>query len=319
MIATCGQAVEDRHTYLRRFKCKTAHTGEKRVAERLVYTCLFDTTATERSSNGVDGLLDAMDGKRLEKLQHTGTAATVVAPRWEGKAWHLELTEMVAEELAVEPRASLFRPWRREGRGMIGMPHWPVTIFRVPFRHSLNLSATNNFCKDHGRKPMALGDLAGKLRKPGLAASHVTLYPELMRASLPVRVVLKAMTLAKALRLELGLTRGMDLCTVLTLVSLSFGLDPSTTLLPRMPITRRAAAAATMADYAATAAAAAAGRDTIEIDTHVSRVIQVEPANTKARVPPTDIINSSDLLGDRRDVRQLIAFFTDLKELITGI
>eukprot|EP00873_Tetraselmis_striata_P037030 jgi/Tetstr1/457294/TSEL_043899.t1 len=71
----------------------------------------------------------------VQKLQHIGAAATVVAPRWEGRAWHQALTEMGVEELTVAPRAGLFRPGRRDGRGMIGMPHWPVTFFRVPFRH----------------------------------------------------------------------------------------------------------------------------------------------------------------------------------------
>eukprot|EP00873_Tetraselmis_striata_P025467 jgi/Tetstr1/445731/TSEL_033379.t1 len=65
-IATCGQAAEDRLTYLRRFKCKKALTGEERVAERLVYSRFFNTTAAERSSNSVDGLLNALDDKRLE-------------------------------------------------------------------------------------------------------------------------------------------------------------------------------------------------------------------------------------------------------------
>eukprot|EP00873_Tetraselmis_striata_P043195 jgi/Tetstr1/463459/TSEL_008352.t1 len=65
----------------------------------------------------------------------SGAAVTVVALRWEGKAWHQVLTDMVIEELTVAPRAGLFRPERREGRGMIGRPHWPVTIFRAPFRH----------------------------------------------------------------------------------------------------------------------------------------------------------------------------------------
>eukprot|EP00873_Tetraselmis_striata_P010120 jgi/Tetstr1/430384/TSEL_020194.t1 len=46
------------------------------------------------------------------------------------------------------------------------------------------LSAVNNFFKDHGREPMALGDLVSGVRK-GLAASQVTLNPELMRAPLP--------------------------------------------------------------------------------------------------------------------------------------
>eukprot|EP00873_Tetraselmis_striata_P034049 jgi/Tetstr1/454313/TSEL_041232.t1 len=75
-----------------------------------------------------------------------------------------------------------------------------------------------------------------------------------------------------------------------------------------------------MADRAAAAAAAAvAGLVNMEIDTHVARVIQVELAKTKTRVPATDIINASRILGDRREVRQLIAFFTNLKELIAGI
>eukprot|EP00873_Tetraselmis_striata_P002825 jgi/Tetstr1/423089/TSEL_013860.t1 len=75
------------------------------------------------------------------------------------------------------------------------------------------LSAVNNFFKDHGREPMALGDLMSRVRK-GLAASHATLHPKLMRAPLPARVVLKALTLTKALRLEVGLTWGTDPGTV---------------------------------------------------------------------------------------------------------
>eukprot|EP00873_Tetraselmis_striata_P046504 jgi/Tetstr1/466768/TSEL_011238.t1 len=45
--------------------CKKALTGEERVAERLVYSRFFDTAAADRSSNGVDGLLNALDDKRL--------------------------------------------------------------------------------------------------------------------------------------------------------------------------------------------------------------------------------------------------------------
>eukprot|EP00873_Tetraselmis_striata_P023802 jgi/Tetstr1/444066/TSEL_003306.t1 len=75
------------------------------------------------------------------------------------------------------------------------------------------LSAVNNFFKDHAREPMALGDLVSRVRK-GLAASQVTLNPELMRAPFPARVVLKALTLVKALRLELGPTWGSDPSTV---------------------------------------------------------------------------------------------------------
>eukprot|EP00873_Tetraselmis_striata_P024519 jgi/Tetstr1/444783/TSEL_032631.t1 len=136
----------------------------------------------------------------VQKLQQSGAAATVVAPRWEGKAWHQALTEMAVEELTVAPRAGLFRPGRRDGRASSLQPY---------------LSAVNNFVKDYrGREPMALGDMVSKVRK-GLAASQVTLNPELMRAPLPARVVLKAlMTLAKALRLELGPTWGRDPSTV---------------------------------------------------------------------------------------------------------
>eukprot|EP00873_Tetraselmis_striata_P018362 jgi/Tetstr1/438626/TSEL_027177.t1 len=75
------------------------------------------------------------------------------------------------------------------------------------------LSAVNSFFKDHGREPMALGDMVSRVRN-GLAASQVTLNPELIRAPLPARVVLKALTLAKALRLELGPTWGTDPSTV---------------------------------------------------------------------------------------------------------
>eukprot|EP00873_Tetraselmis_striata_P014674 jgi/Tetstr1/434938/TSEL_023934.t1 len=186
----------------------------------------------------------------VQKLQQSGAAATVMAPRWEGKAWHHALTEMAGEELTVVPRAGLFRPGRRDGRAA-----WAPAIaasyasycMKQYFRFSEEerrpalaadpgtmaryvtclgnlgtikasslhpyLSAVNNFFKDHGREPMALGDLVSRVRK-GLAASQVTLNPELMRAPLPARVVLKALTLAKALRLELGPTWGKDPSTV---------------------------------------------------------------------------------------------------------
>eukprot|EP00873_Tetraselmis_striata_P018203 jgi/Tetstr1/438467/TSEL_027022.t1 len=169
------------------------------------------------------------------KLQQSGAAATVVAPRWEGKAWHQALTEMAVEELTVAPRAGLFRPGRRDGRDAwapataasyascmkqysrfceegrrLALAADPGTMARyVTWLGNLGtikasslqpyLSAVNNFVKDYrGREPMALGDMVSKVRK-GLAASQVTLNPELMRAPLPARVVLKAlMTLAKS-------------------------------------------------------------------------------------------------------------------------
>eukprot|EP00873_Tetraselmis_striata_P045491 jgi/Tetstr1/465755/TSEL_010380.t1 len=41
----------------------------------------------------------------VQKLQQSGAAATVVAPRWEGKEWHQALPEVAVEELSVAPRA----------------------------------------------------------------------------------------------------------------------------------------------------------------------------------------------------------------------
>jgi hypothetical protein len=58
------QAVESRLTYIRRFKGKKALTGGEQVAERLVYSCFFDTRAADRTANGVDGLLAAMEDTR---------------------------------------------------------------------------------------------------------------------------------------------------------------------------------------------------------------------------------------------------------------
>eukprot|EP00873_Tetraselmis_striata_P005540 jgi/Tetstr1/425804/TSEL_016183.t1 len=201
----------------------------------------------------------------VQKLRQSGAAANVVAPRWEGKAWHQALTEMAVDGGAHGGAAlsGLFRPGRRDRRGsdtlgvqtleLLSTAWAPATAasydscMKQYFRFceeerrpamaadpgtmaryvtwlgnmgtikasSLQpyLSAVNNFFKDHGREPMALGDLMSRVRK-GLAASQVTLNPELMRAPLPARVVLKALTLAKALRLELGPTWGTDPSTV---------------------------------------------------------------------------------------------------------
>jgi hypothetical protein len=41
-------------------------TGEERVAERLVYTRCFDTIASDRGGNVVDGLMSALEDKRLK-------------------------------------------------------------------------------------------------------------------------------------------------------------------------------------------------------------------------------------------------------------
>jgi hypothetical protein len=61
------QAVESRLTCARRFKGKKALTGEERVAEP--YSRFF-VHAADRSTNGVDGLLAALEDKRIEASLH---------------------------------------------------------------------------------------------------------------------------------------------------------------------------------------------------------------------------------------------------------
>jgi hypothetical protein len=62
----CCNAHEGKLTYLRRFKGKKLLTKGERVAERLLYSIFFDIHAGDRSADGVDGLLAALDDKRLE-------------------------------------------------------------------------------------------------------------------------------------------------------------------------------------------------------------------------------------------------------------
>jgi hypothetical protein len=63
VVASTGEA---RLTYIMRFKAKKIFTGEERVAERLVYMRCFDTIACDRGGNVVDGLMSALEDKRLE-------------------------------------------------------------------------------------------------------------------------------------------------------------------------------------------------------------------------------------------------------------
>eukprot|EP00873_Tetraselmis_striata_P013660 jgi/Tetstr1/433924/TSEL_023101.t1 len=65
-LEAVGDADEARLTYLGRFKAKKALTPEEQVAERLIYSRVFDTAEHERSANIVDGLLAALEDKRLE-------------------------------------------------------------------------------------------------------------------------------------------------------------------------------------------------------------------------------------------------------------
>jgi hypothetical protein len=62
-MASTGGA---RLTYIKRFKAKKILTGEKRIAERLIYTRCFDTIASDRGGNFVDGHVSALEDKRLE-------------------------------------------------------------------------------------------------------------------------------------------------------------------------------------------------------------------------------------------------------------
>jgi hypothetical protein len=69
------QAIESRLSYVRRFKGKNTLIREERVAERFVYSRFFDTQVADRSINGVDGILAAVEGKRIEVSLHSAAEA----------------------------------------------------------------------------------------------------------------------------------------------------------------------------------------------------------------------------------------------------
>jgi hypothetical protein len=75
-VVSAGEA---RLTYIRRFKAKKILTGEEQVAERLVYTRCFDTIASDRDGNVVDGLVSALKDKRLEVSITAGAKAQAPA------------------------------------------------------------------------------------------------------------------------------------------------------------------------------------------------------------------------------------------------
>jgi hypothetical protein len=56
-------------------------SGEESVAERLVYTGRFDTIAADRGGNEVDGLMSALEDKRLE-ANITGAAKAQAAAQF---------------------------------------------------------------------------------------------------------------------------------------------------------------------------------------------------------------------------------------------
>jgi hypothetical protein len=64
------------------------------------------------------------------------------------------------------------------------------------------LSAVNNFYKDHGREPVALGDRVARVRK-GSIASLVSLAPTLIRVPIPAKVVLLALVRVKGVRFDI--------------------------------------------------------------------------------------------------------------------
>jgi hypothetical protein len=64
------------------------------------------------------------------------------------------------------------------------------------------MSAVNGFFKDHGLEAIAIGDMVAKVRK-GLAASQVAIDDTPVRVHLPASIVVKALRMAQALRLQL--------------------------------------------------------------------------------------------------------------------
>jgi hypothetical protein len=75
---------------VRRIRCKKQLTGDKHVADRLVYSIFFDTWARDRSANGVDGPFATLnDNKRLE---------VILVESWRNGQWVVLGVEKVACE-----------------------------------------------------------------------------------------------------------------------------------------------------------------------------------------------------------------------------
>jgi hypothetical protein len=60
----------------------------------------------------------------------------------------------------------------------------------------------NEFLRNYGVEPVALGDLAGEVKR-GLAASHASLHPSRTRLYLLARILVSSLRLAKDLRTHL--------------------------------------------------------------------------------------------------------------------
>jgi hypothetical protein len=67
------------------------------------------------------------------------------------------------------------------------------------------MSAVNGFFKDYGVEAIALGDLDAKVIK-GFAASHVMINDTPLRMHLPASIVVQALRMAQALRLQLAVS-----------------------------------------------------------------------------------------------------------------
>eukprot|EP00873_Tetraselmis_striata_P038229 jgi/Tetstr1/458493/TSEL_044899.t1 len=103
----------------------------------------------------------------VQKLRQSGAAATVVAPRGEGKVWHHALTEMaVAERVGVPPlggtAATVVRyiAWQ-------GLRGTAKAGSLQPY-----VSEINGFYRDYGAEPVAQGDLISKLVAAHMLEEH---------------------------------------------------------------------------------------------------------------------------------------------------
>jgi hypothetical protein len=67
----------------------------------------------------------------VEKLRNSGSAATVVAPSWEGELWHQQLLEMCDAIQHFDPAFDTFLPGRQGSCAGVGRARWSVTAFRI--------------------------------------------------------------------------------------------------------------------------------------------------------------------------------------------
>eukprot|EP00873_Tetraselmis_striata_P038097 jgi/Tetstr1/458361/TSEL_044800.t1 len=126
-LEAVGDADEARLTYLRRFKAKKTLTPEEQVAERLIYSRVFDTAEHERSANVVHGLLAALEDKRLEvglavaaKAHASATFKRQAAERDTDRDKARKETDKAARERREQPRREADAKNRDKNGGMTG-------------------------------------------------------------------------------------------------------------------------------------------------------------------------------------------------------